>query len=483
MQSVPLDPWAALASFAVPPTSPNPYPSTAPQTEEDFRNLQYDFLRQLSGVQAPQMREAPVRPGEAGLVGAGALLAKLFGVKNRDIAAGVQGYMGARQNAADAQYKNQMQDAQMQSQHLQTEAQIAGSQADDLARAREAAQKRADAEHLRVIQEGSDLLQKLMSATSPEAAVAANNGLRAMGSKLAMGDAEIQGYAESIRKGLKTKEMLKQLPIWTGMLKQDGNPMARMVGAAGIRALLDENPQELISRGYDPFELRKLLTPENAGKATPGETLKGAQTAKANAQTDVIKLQGDWLRDTYGERMYQLYQQGDINQLRKEASGLNNKILKVRSQFIEPQMKAQIDHLNAMAAKAMKGDTTTGGKPIAEGTAAGWVGKYNGAESLMQAYGLELKSLMDKISTSDDPEVTAKLTEAANAIKLKMIVATADKQEAKTALKAAGIDPENLAPKGVDVAAERVRAQNSINAGADPKAVKARFKQKTGQDL
>lgn len=58
-------------------------------------------------------RANPVRPGEAGIVGIGALLASLLGAKNNDINAAFQGFMGQRQQAADAGYENEVNAQQM----------------------------------------------------------------------------------------------------------------------------------------------------------------------------------------------------------------------------------------------------------------------------------------------------------------------------------------------------------------------------------
>jgi len=89
------------------------------------------------GMKGPKMPDYPLRPGEAGIGIIGALLAKAFGAKDRDINDFAQGFLGSRGQAQTNQYNAAVQEHQRLSNLKKLEADQAYRNADNYRREKE----------------------------------------------------------------------------------------------------------------------------------------------------------------------------------------------------------------------------------------------------------------------------------------------------------------------------------------------------------
>jgi len=89
------------------------------------------------GMKGPKMPDYPLRPGEAGIGIIGALLAKAFGAKDRDINDFAQGFLGSRGQAQTNQYNAAVQEHQRVANLKKLEADQAYRNADNYRREKE----------------------------------------------------------------------------------------------------------------------------------------------------------------------------------------------------------------------------------------------------------------------------------------------------------------------------------------------------------
>lgn len=89
------------------------------------------------GMKGPKMPDYPLRPGEAGIGIIGALLAKAFGAKDRDINDFAQGFLGSRGQAQTNQYNAAIQEHQRVANLKKLEADQAYRNADNYRREKE----------------------------------------------------------------------------------------------------------------------------------------------------------------------------------------------------------------------------------------------------------------------------------------------------------------------------------------------------------
>lgn len=82
------------------------------------------MFNDAASMSPPKMPDYPVRPGEAGLLGLGAIIASALGAPSADINAFVGNYMGAKSGAQKSQFEQQMTLHQQKQQAKQNEAKI-----------------------------------------------------------------------------------------------------------------------------------------------------------------------------------------------------------------------------------------------------------------------------------------------------------------------------------------------------------------------
>ena len=456
------------------------------------------LMNETANMAPPKMPEFPVRPGEAGLLGLGAVIASALGAPSADINAFVGNYLGAKGGAQKSVFEQQMLQHQQRQQAKQFEAKtmLDSAQSDeerakflatqqerkDLAAERAAAAKNHEKEvaigklldsmnskmkdkYGNIIPVPISQVERAVAAIkaiNPEYFLDPATKMDTSGDLLAKHQATIDAF---------DAEDIYNKNIDTALNKTGTDRWQRVAAASNIQQALND-PK------YGPI-LRRIMNPEalaRVGEEASWEGYRKSLSDKAKAYIDrMSKLTGiDDLKlkeEAIKLRILEKYGMKDAAQ-KLETADANQRLVEAKIKEINDG-KSKLGDKGGLTpgniTSAVRGNEEVIGKLLsAKATiikSASYshdMGGPNGTKTVTEQ-GAEVDYLQSKID-----EYEAMNTELRKLQK-----------DVFTAAVSAGKDQK---PKTVDPVLLRKQSIEAINKGADPAAVKARYKQITGKD-
>lgn len=211
----------------------NQYGATTPVDLQNLFNNRAQATQARSAATKPVKKPAiPVRPGEAGLVGLGAIVAHLLGVDPSSIHQAYSGYMGQRSAAKQAEYENDVnaQATAMDQAKLQEE--LAHNKIQEWLLGKQLADKERDVQHdlgrERILDDRyiANEAQQAGVISAGQKNVAADNARLNAGVMANMGPSGIKGFMDMLHKIDPANNPATSMGV--------GNPLALFGGAKPV---------------------------------------------------------------------------------------------------------------------------------------------------------------------------------------------------------------------------------------------------------